>query len=83
MVDFTDELCCQQSSHFFADCFSLLNGGPPKVLFDGFYLGVDTQTVLSQFSGYTWHVRGFPCEDVPVLTEELDELFFLFAVARR
>ena len=47
VVDFTDELCCQQSSHFFADCFSLLHGGPPKVLFDGFYLGVDTQTVLS------------------------------------
>ena len=60
--------------------FSLLNGRPPKVLFDGFYLGVDTQTVLSQSPGYTWHVRGFPCEDVSVLTEELDERFFLFAV---
>ena len=50
------------------------------MLFDGFYLGVDTQTVLSQSPRYTWHVRGFPCKDVPVLTEELDERFFLFRV---
>ena len=53
------------------------------MLFDGFYLGVDTQTMLNQSSGYTWNVKGFPCEDVPVLTEELDERFFLFAVERR
>ena len=50
------------------------------MFFDGFYLGIDAQTVLSQFSGYTRHVRVFPCKDVPVLTEELDELFFLFGV---
>ena len=50
------------------------------MLFDGFYLGIDTQMVLSQFSGYTRQVRGVPCKDVPVLTEELDERFFLFAV---
>ena len=39
--------------------------------------------MLSQSSVYTWHVRWFPCEDVPVLTEELDERFFLFGVERR
>ena len=50
------------------------------MLFDGFYLGVDTQTVLSQSLGYTWHVRRLPYKDVPVLTEELDERFFLFRV---
>ena len=83
MVDFLDELSCQQSSYFLADCFPLLHGGPPKVLFDGFYLGADMQTVLSQSPRYTWHVRGFPCEDVPVLTEELDERFFLLAVECR
>ena len=82
MVNLSDKLSSQKPSHFFANCLSLLDGGPPKVLFDGFYLGVDTQTVLSQSPGYTWHVRGFPCEDVPVLTEELDERFFLFAVER-
>ena len=36
--------------------------------------------MLSQSPGYTRHVRRFPCKDVPVLTEELDERFFLFGV---
>ena len=36
--------------------------------------------MLSQSLGYTRHVRRFPCKDVPVLTEELDERFFLFGV---
>ena len=36
--------------------------------------------MLSQPPGNTRHVRRFPCEDVPVLTEELDERFFLFGV---
>ena len=31
-----------------------------------------------QLPGYTWHVSGLPCKNVPVLTEELDELGFLF-----
>ena len=50
------------------------------MLFDGFYLGVDTKMVLSQSSGYTRHVRGFPCKDVPVLTDELNERSFLFRI---
>ena len=41
---------------------------------------VDPQSVLSQFPGYTRHVSGLPCEDVPVLMEGLDELGFLFRV---
>ena len=41
---------------------------------------VDPQTVLSQPPGNSRHVGGFPCEDVPVLTEELDERLFLFGV---
>ena len=72
-----------KSSHFLANCFPLLHGGLPKVLFDEFYFGVDTQTVLGQSPGHTWHVRRFPCKDVPILTEELNERFFLFAVKRR
>ena len=47
---------------------------------DWFHFRVDSQTVLSQSLGYTWHVRRFPCKDVPVLIEELDERFFLFGV---
>ena len=80
VVNFSDELSCQEPSHFFANCFSLLYGGPSKMFLDWFYFRVDSQTMLSQSPGYTWHVRRFPCKDVPVLTEELDECFFLFAV---
>ena len=80
VVYFSDELSCQEPSHFLANCFSLLYGGPSKMFLDWFHFRVDSQTVLSQSPGYTRHVRRFPCKDVPVLTEELDERFFLFAV---
>ena len=36
--------------------------------------------MLGEFRRYTWHVFGGPCEDVPILMEEIDELAFLFAV---
>ena len=35
--------------------------------------------MLGEFPRYTRHVLGGPCEDVPILTEEVDELAFLFA----
>ena len=35
--------------------------------------------VLGKLPRYTRHVMWGPCEDVTVLTEELDELAFLFA----
>ena len=35
--------------------------------------------MLGEFRRYTWHVFGGPCEDVPILTEEIDKLAFLFA----
>ena len=34
--------------------------------------------MLSKFPGYTWHVSRHPSENIPVLTEELDERAFLF-----
>ena len=36
--------------------------------------------MLGEFRRYTWLVFGGPCKDVPILTEEIDELAFLFAV---
>src|SRR4051812_6706400 len=36
--------------------------------------------VLGEFPRDTWHVFGAPCENVPILTEEIDERAFLFAV---
>ena len=73
VVNLSDELSCQEPSHFLANCFSLLDGGPSEMFLDWSYFWVDSQTMLSQSPGYTRHVRRFPCKDVPVLTEELDE----------
>ena len=36
--------------------------------------------MLGEFRRDTRHVLGGPCEDVAILTEEIDELAFLFAV---
>ena len=38
------------------------------------------ELVLGKFPRYSRHVLRGPCKDVPILTEELDELAFLFAV---
>ena len=45
-------------------------------------LGVlaDMEFVLGVLPRDTRHVFGGPCEDIPILTEEVDELTFLFAV---
>ena len=83
MVYLADELSSQESIHFFTNGLSLLRGGSTEVLFDGFYFRVDLQMMLSQSPGYTRHVRRFPCKDVPVLMEELDERFFLFSLECR
>ena len=56
------------------------SGRPSKVLLDRLHLRVDVGSMLSQSPGNTHHVRSLPREDVPVLTEELDQLAFLFAV---
>ena len=80
MVNLSDELDCQKLSHFFANRLSLFHSGRTEILFHRFNFLVDSQTVLNQIPGYTWHVRRFPRKDVPVLTEELDERSFLFVV---
>ena len=80
MVNLSDELSFQEPSHFLTNCFSLLYGRPSKMFLDWFYFRVDSQMMLSQSPGYTRHAIMFPCKDVPVLTEELDERFFLFGV---
>ena len=38
------------------------------------------ESVLGEFPRDTQHVRRFPCEDVPILTDELDERAFLFGI---
>ena len=40
----------------------------------------DVKFVLGVLPRDTRHVLGGPCEDIPILTEEVDELAFLFAI---
>ena len=49
-------------------------------LFDGPCLLIEIQGVLSLLPRYAWHVRGLPCEDVPVGAEEGGEHKFLCGV---
>ena len=41
---------------------------------------VDFEGVLSKFPRDTWHVRKGPRKNIPILTEKLDELAFLFVI---
>ena len=47
---------------------------------DRFELRINVECVLSEFPRYTWNVRRFPCTDVLILTDELDERAFLFGI---
>src|SRR3954469_12879475 len=51
----------------------------PEWLLDRLGSRSDVKLVLGKFPRYSRHVLWGPCKDVPVLTEELDELAFLFA----
>ena len=41
---------------------------------------VDLEGVLGKFPRDTWHVGMGPSKNIPILTEKLDELAFLFVV---
>ena len=53
-----------------------------RTTIDPLYLWVitDVKFVLGVLPWDTRHVLGGPCEDIPILTEEVDELAFLFAI---
>ena len=34
--------------------------------------------MLGDLPWYAWHVRRFPCEDIAISVQEVDELAFLF-----
>ena len=53
---------------------------PPSMrLLDWLGARPDVKLVLDEFPQHTRHVLWRPCKDVPILTEKLDELAFLFA----
>ena len=80
VVYLANEVGCQKFSHLLSDCLPFVRGGPTQAFSDGPSGRIHMQSVLSQLPGYTWHVRGLPYDDVPVLTEELGELGFLFGI---
>src|ERR1041385_614180 len=75
---FHDEACSLQLRNLFADCPSLIFRKMSQRLLDRLRAWPNVQLVLGEFSRHTRHVFWRPCEDVPILTEKLDELGFLF-----
>src|SRR3954463_7473534 len=78
MKNFYDETSRQKPGYFFSNSLSSLLIKPTEVLFHWFILRIHIKCVLSELPRYTRHVGGFPCKDVPILTDELDERAFLF-----
>ena len=83
MEDLYDESGGQKTGDFFPDCLASFLIEPTKILLNRFCFWVNIKVVLSEFSRYTRHVRRFPCEDVPILTDEFDERAFLFGIQTR
>ena len=80
MKNFNNEPGRQEPDHLLTNGLTPLLIEPPKKLLDRLKLWINIESVLSEFSRYTRHVRRFPCKDVPVLTYELDERTFLFGI---
>ena len=80
MEYFNDKSSRQEPGYFFSNSFASLFIEPAEKLLDRFILGINIESVLSEFSRYTWDVRRLPCKDVPILTDELDERAFLFGI---
>ena len=78
MKNFNDKTSSQQPGYLFANGLAPFFVEAAKKLFDRFKLGINIESVLSEFPRYTWHVRRLPCKDVLVLMDELDERAFLF-----
>ena len=78
MKDFHNEPGCQESGHLFSNGLAPFLVEPPEKLSNRFKLWINIESVLSEFPRDTRHVGRFPCKDVPVLTDELDERAFLF-----
>ena len=80
MKNFDNKPISQQTGYLFTYGLASLFVEMAKELPDRFELRINVECVLSEFSRYTWHVRRFPCKDVPILTDELDEHAFLFGI---
>ena len=80
MKHFHDEAGRQKVGDLFTNGSSLLFGKSTEGLTDRLGVLADVEFVLGVLPRDTRHVFGGPCEDIQILTEEVDELAFLFAV---
>ena len=80
MIYFHDEFGCKEPGDLISDNLPLVLREAAEGLLDRLRIRPDVQRVLGELPRNTRHVLGGPCEDVPILTEEVDELAFLFAV---
>ena len=78
MKDLHNKPCCQEPGYLLTNSLAPFFIEAAKKLPDQFKLRIYIKSVLSEFPWYTWHVKRFPCKDVPVLTDELDERAYLF-----
>ena len=68
----------KESGYFFSHSFSSFIVKMLEELFERIHLWVGVEMVHNEFSRDARHVRIFPCENVPILRDELDERAFLF-----
>ena len=78
VVHLHDETGFQQPGNFFSYCSSFLLPETAEGLPNWLSIRLHMKRVLSELPRLTRHVFGRPREDVPILTEEFDELAFLF-----
>jgi hypothetical protein len=78
MIHFLDESSRQKLRNLLTDCPTLLFIEAAEMLLYRLGAQLDPQGMLSNFPRNAWHIQGFPCEDVTVRTEEVDENAFLF-----
>src|SRR5215216_1266640 len=80
MENFNYEPNRQEPGYFFTNSLTPLFVKATKDLPDRLKLRINIKGVLNEFPRYTWHIRRFPCKDVPVPMDELDERAFLFRI---
>jgi hypothetical protein len=78
-----DEACLEELPQLYFDRPAPLFIKVAQLLLHGAGVRQDIKGVLGDLPQDAWHIRGAPCNDVSVGTEEVDEHHFLFRVEGR
>ena len=82
MVYLPDESGGRQFCFLFTDGPALFLVKAMQALLHRLGAWMDFQGMLGDLPQNAWHIRGFPCKDVFVVVEEVDERAFLFGGKR-